>query len=116
VKDRGSATVWVLACVMALSAGAGLALAVGFVAVERQRAASVADQAALAAAAEAVKGEVVACASARRLAQASQAAVVGCRMQADGSVLLEVELPLSGPLAGLPAVRVRSRAGPPGAR
>jgi secretion/DNA translocation related TadE-like protein len=113
LKDRGSATIWVLACVLLLSAAASLVLVGGFVAVDRHRASTVADLAALAAAGRALDGESAACSLAQVVAQAQRARVLECHIDAEGAVIVEVEVSLSGPLAALPPARVRARAGPP---
>ncbi|HEY5032393.1 MAG TPA: Rv3654c family TadE-like protein [Actinomycetes bacterium] len=111
--ERGSSTIWVLACVLLTAAASVVVLTSGFVTVDRARAASIADEAALAAARHAVQGPDQACAWARRVARASAATVSRCRVAVDDSVSVEVSVPLLGPLARLPPVTVRARAGPP---
>ena len=115
-QDRGSATLWVLAAVLALSSFAALVLTAGLVAVDRHRAATVADLAALAAAAHSRDGPAAACDRASRVAGASRARLVDCRLDRAEAILLTVEVRLDGPLAGLPPLRVTARAGPPAAR
>lgn len=115
-RDGGSATVLVLAAggVLVLL---GSLLGVGGVAgLDRQRAAAAADLAALAAAAD-PGGAEQACRRAARVAAANGARLTDCRaFDTDGSVRVEVEVPLRlGPLGSLPgpdAVRVAARAGP----
>ena len=116
LRDRGSATLWVLAAVLALSSFAALVLTAGLVAIDRHRAATVADLAALAAAAHSRDGPAAACDVAARVASASRARLVDCRLDGAEAVLLTVEVRPVGPLAGLPALRVTARAGPPAAR
>jgi secretion/DNA translocation related TadE-like protein len=113
--DTGSATIWVLLAAALLSAVAGLVVVRGLVAVERQRAASVADLAALAAAAHVLDGQSAACARAGAVARASRAQLASCTVDADDSVLVRVLVPPAGPLAGFPPLRVSARAGPTGA-
>jgi secretion/DNA translocation related TadE-like protein len=85
--------------------------AVAAVAVARQRAAAVADLAALAAAQRALEGESVACASASRTAAADGAAVLRCALDGEvAEVLAQVRPP--GLLGRLGAATSRARAGP----
>jgi secretion/DNA translocation related TadE-like protein len=116
LQDRGSATLWVLAAVLALSSFAALVLASALVAVDRHRAATVADLAALAAAAHSLDGPAAACDRASLVARAARARLVDCRLDGAGTVLLTVEMQPAGPLAGLPPLRVTARAGPTTAR
>jgi secretion/DNA translocation related TadE-like protein len=111
-SERGSATVWVLGAALLLSAAGALALAAGFVAIDRDRAASVADEAALAAADHARAGSAVSCRWAALVAAASSASVLDCSVAADGTARVVLSVALRGPLAGLPPATVRARAGP----
>ena len=114
--ERGSSTIWVLVGVLLTAAVSVVVVTSGFVTIDRARAASIADEAALAGARYAVQGPAQACAWARRVATASAAAVSQCRVAVDGSVFVVVSVPLLGPLARLPPAIVKARAGPPTAR
>jgi secretion/DNA translocation related TadE-like protein len=103
--------VWVLAVLAGLVGAGALVLTRGEVALTRHRAASVADLAALAVASHADEGQR-ACSRGTRLAAASGAAMVACRVTADGSVDVAVSVTMPGPWAGLPAATVSARAGP----
>lgn len=109
-RDRGTATV--LACVGAvvLLLVTGLAVHLGAAVLARQRAETGADLAALAGAAQLLRGIEVACATAIRVAQANVVAVTGCR--ADGlDLLIEVSAQVGGGAFGGTATG-RARAGP----
>ncbi|MEV7561506.1 Rv3654c family TadE-like protein [Streptomyces sp. NPDC089795] len=106
-RDRGSATVWAALVATVLGAVFGGVLLLGQVVVARHRAAAAADLAALAAAATWAHGPETACATARRVARAQGAALVGCLVRGEvAEVTAEVA---AGPFT--PAVR--ARAGPP---
>jgi secretion/DNA translocation related TadE-like protein len=90
--------------------GAGTA-AVAAVGVARQRAAAVADLAALAGAQHALEGPAVACGWARRLAAADDAVLLGCRVAGD-VVEVEAQVRPAGRLGVLGAATARARAGP----
>jgi secretion/DNA translocation related TadE-like protein len=109
--------------------GAGTVLAVGLVAVlgtlilacaalgaavaSRHRAASAADLAALAGADRAVgraMGEP--CQAAANVARANAAQLTACRVDADGSVTVTVQVRLPSPWTTLGPAQARSRAGP----
>jgi secretion/DNA translocation related TadE-like protein len=113
--DGGSATVWVLAAMAVLSLASLVVLALGLVAVERYRAGTVADLAALAAAGDAASGPAAACGQARRVATAQRAELVWCQVDGAGTAVVDLLVAPAGPLASLPAFRVRARAGPRGA-
>ena len=99
MNDRGSGTVLMAVLMLVTGVLVALVLALGGVVVARHRAGAIADLAALAAAGE--PPGPTACERARRVAQANAGRVVGCRILADGSVVVEVK---------------RSGAGPPGGR
>ncbi|MFE3086153.1 Rv3654c family TadE-like protein [Streptomyces albidoflavus] len=108
-RDRGAATVWAAVASAALCAVFAALLAMGHAVAVRHQAGGVADLAALAAADHWGEGEQGACARARRVAAAQGAEVVRCALVGEVSdVTAEAG---SGPFA----VRVRARAGPPGA-
>lgn len=109
-RDRGAATV--LTCVMTvvLLVMTGLAVHMGAAVLARQRAETGADLAALAGAAQLLRGAEVACAAAGVVARANGAAMTGCRT--DGlDLLVEVRVDLaSGAFGG--SAQGRARAGP----
>ncbi|MER7656700.1 Rv3654c family TadE-like protein [Streptomyces albidoflavus] len=108
-RDRGAATVWAAVASAALCAVFAALLAMGHAVAVRHQAGGVADLAALAAADHWGEGEQGACARARRVAAAQGAEVVRCALVGEVSdVTAEAG---AGPFA----VRVRARAGPPGA-
>lgn len=114
LADRGAGTVLAV-CLVAVTLAATVAAFVWVGAVvARQRADAAADLAALAAAAEALRGGD-GCAAAQRVAAAMSARAVACQVGPDGAadVLTEVDLP-SGFLRrfDLPDARGRARAGP----
>lgn len=107
--DRGSATILACVGVMVLLVVTGLAVQVGAAVLARQRAEIAADLAALAGAAQLLRGAEVACAAADVVARANGAQPTGCR--ADGlDLLVEVGVAVGGPLGGTAAGR--ARAGP----
>jgi secretion/DNA translocation related TadE-like protein len=112
--DSGSGTVWVLALTAVVACVAAALVLMVEVRVARAEAATAADLAALAAAGR-LPDPQRACASAEEVALAQAARLVSCTT--DGlTVEVVVSVPLVGPLAGLPDLRMRSRAGPPGSR
>lgn len=89
----------------------GLAVQAGAVMLARQRAETGADLAALAGAAQLLRGAEVACAAADQVARANSVAMTGCR--ADGlDLLVEVVAAVGGAFGG--AAVGRARAGPDG--
>lgn len=110
-RDAGAATVWVLALTVLLAAAGGLVLVLGAVSVGRYRAATAADQAALAAAAAQVRGDPDPCGVAGRVSAAGGAALVACTVRVDGVVDVTVRLSRVLPWPGTD-VQARSRAGP----
>ncbi len=113
-RDAGSGTVWVLVATTLLMAAVAPAFLLLHLRVLRAQAATAADLAALAAA-SAGPAHVDPCAAAREVAEAQEAVLVGCSL--DGPVVdVVVARTWPGRLAVFPEVRVRARAGPPGAR
>lgn len=115
-RERGAATLWSLALVNVLLLVGLATAAVGALAVTRQRAATVADVAAVAGA----QALVDPCADAVAIVEANGMSAVSCAL--DGSdVLVEVRAdvpPVVSRLLGLlgrsvPEVRASARAGPP---
>jgi secretion/DNA translocation related TadE-like protein len=89
----------------------GLAVAAGAAMLARQRAESGADLAALAGAAQLLRGVEIACAAADQVARANGVGVTGCRT--DGlDLLVEVSAEVGGAFGGSAAGR--ARAGPDG--
>ncbi|HYN75780.1 MAG TPA: Rv3654c family TadE-like protein [Candidatus Limnocylindria bacterium] len=112
-SDAGSGTVWVLISTMLLIAAVAPSFLLLDLRVLRAQAATAADLAALAAA-SAVPDHVDPCAAARAVAEAQQTVLISCSL--DGPVVdVVVARPWPGRFAAFPEVRVRSRAGPPGA-
>lgn len=107
--DRGAATVWAVACAVLLCVVFAAVLALGQVLAARQRVATAADLAALAAADRALEGQGEACALAGRVAAAQRAVVVRCELTGEIADLT------AETRAGPYRVRARSRAGPPAA-
>ena len=110
-RDRGAATILVLAIGLVL-AGAGLAgAAVGSARVGRHRAQVAADLGALAGAAHAIEGQEVACAAASGLVAANAGRMSSCEVQG-----LEIVVHVEVPLISLPGpsrhARAVARAGP----
>jgi secretion/DNA translocation related TadE-like protein len=113
-RDEGSATIWVLTLCVVVWSAAVAAASVGAALVARHRAESAADLAALAAAQAAVRGDADSCGRAARVAAATGVRLVGCRLGADGSVLVITEVRAPGLVAqwtGMPPARARARAG-----
>lgn len=105
-RDRGVASVWAVGLVALLLAGFGVVLLLGQLAGLRQRVATGADLAALAAADRALRGADAACAAAGRVAAAHRVRVVRCDMAGEIA-----DLSVAGEM-GPYAVTVRARAGP----
>ena len=110
-RDRGSASLWVLASgLVVLLLGVGAAH-VGTAMIARHRALAAADLGALAGARSAYAGETVACAHAARLVSANRARLVSCVL--DGlDVTVTAEVDLAGPAGRVLTARAVSRAGP----
>lgn len=108
--DEGSSTVLVLGFVAVLLAVGGLVASLSLLAVTRHRAETVADVAALAAAAQALQGEAAACQAAVRAAELHDVRLVSCRLDGlDVQVSIAVRPP--GRLGSLGLVHARARAG-----
>ncbi|MEH0937904.1 Rv3654c family TadE-like protein [Micromonospora psammae] len=110
-RDRGGATLCLLAAGLVLVTAGVSGAAVGAARVARQQARVGADFGALAGAGQALRGDRVACAAAGALAQANGARMTRCRL--DGlDVLVTVEVAVT-PLPGLRRVATATaRAGP----
>lgn len=113
-RDRGSATVLVLALAAALGASGAVLTGVATVAVARHRAAAAADLAALAAAGRAGRGDPAACAAAARVAAAHRVTLVRCTPDpaAVGVVEVAVRAQPAGWAGRFGAATARARAGP----
>jgi secretion/DNA translocation related TadE-like protein len=111
-RERGSATVWVLALSGVLAVLGAACLLVGVAAVARHRAGAAADMAALAGAGRAAVGDPAACTTAAAVARADGAALDGCDLGAGGVVTVRVRVTVRlGPFGSAPAL-ARARAGP----
>lgn len=110
-RDRGSASVWLLAVGLVLVAGGLAGVAVGAAHVASHRAQSAADLGALAGAARAIEGPDAACVRAAALVSANGARLTHCHLDGlDLTVTVEV---VPGPAAGLGRVATATaRAGP----
>lgn len=117
--ERGSATIWLLACCTVMVLVAGAASLRGVAVLARHRAEAGADLAALAAAGRIGTGAPP-CASAAAIARDDGVRLLSCRLRLDpagrsGTVTVRVELLLRLPLAGVEAVTASARAGRLGA-
>jgi secretion/DNA translocation related TadE-like protein len=111
-RERGSATVWVMALSGVLAAVSLAVVLVGSAVVARHRASTAADLAALAAAGSAVAGRPDACAVAGRVAAANSAVLASCVAEGAGVVRIRVNVAVRlGPL-GVHSATGRARAGP----
>jgi secretion/DNA translocation related TadE-like protein len=111
-RERGSATVWVVALSGVLAAIGVAAVLVGSAVVARHRATTAADLAALAAAEQAVRGGDGPCAVAAAVARANGAGLTACAVE--GSAVVDVAVDVAvrlGPL-GVRHAAARARAGP----
>jgi secretion/DNA translocation related TadE-like protein len=112
-SDRGSATIWSLSIIVTLTAAMMLALALAAAVIQRHRATSAADLAALAGAGQVLAGPVAACGRAAEIARRHAAALERCDVVAT-SVAVEVSLPHDLGWLGrqvLAPARGRARAG-----
>lgn len=111
-RERGSATIWVLAMSMVVLLVGGGAILIGVAIVARHQAGAAADLAALAAAGARLEGEDRACSRAAEIAGRNGAALEDCSLDQDGmaevSVLIEVRI------GAMPtgAATAQARAGP----
>ncbi|MEU2582934.1 Rv3654c family TadE-like protein [Streptomyces avermitilis] len=108
MRDRGSASVWVVCAIAGLCVVFGAVLAMSQAVVTRHRAASVADLAALAAADHWTDAGGEACAMADRVARAQGSRLVRCAV--DGEISDVTATSGRGPFTA----EVRARAGPAG--
>jgi secretion/DNA translocation related TadE-like protein len=110
-RDRGSASVWLLAVGLLLVAAGAAGGTVGAAHVASHRAQAAADLGALAGAARAIEGSAAACARAAELVAANGAGLVDCRLDGlDLTVTVQVS---AAPMAGVGrAATATARAGP----
>jgi secretion/DNA translocation related TadE-like protein len=111
--ERGSATIWSLSIIVMLTAAMMLALALAAAVIQRHRATSAADLAALAGAGQVLAGPAAACGRAAEIARRHGAALERCDVGAT-SVAVEVSLPHELGWLGrqvLAPARGRARAG-----
>jgi secretion/DNA translocation related TadE-like protein len=110
-RDRGAATIFVLAVGLVLVAAGVAAAAVGAARIGRHQAQIAADLGALAGAARAVEGEAAACAQAARFAAANDGLVTSCHLEGL-DIVLRTDVTLT-PLPGMTRhARGAARAGP----
>ncbi|MCA1836357.1 MAG: flp pilus-assembly TadE/G-like family protein [Actinobacteria bacterium] len=110
-RDRGSASVWAVGGIAAVLLLVGLIVGLGSASVTRHRAASAADLAALAAAANAVSGQEQACSRARWVAQRMRVQLTSCRL-VDWDAEVEIAAQPPDLLLGFGSATARARAGP----
>jgi len=115
VGEAGVAAVLVLSLASVLALVGALSSSLAAVAVARQRAAGVADLAALAAAGLALDGSAAACDRAAALAGRNGGRLTSCRLDGE-QALVVAEVRPAGVLGGLGAASARARAGPARAR
>jgi secretion/DNA translocation related TadE-like protein len=110
-RDRGAATVWLLAAGLVLVMMGVAAAAVGTATVARHRAQTAADLGALAGAIRAVEGAESACARAAEIVTANGGRLAACSL--DGfDLTIAVEVPVS-PVRGIArTAHASARAGP----
>jgi len=110
-RDRGAASIFVLAIGLVLVAAGIAGAAVGAARVGRHQARTAADLGALAGAARAVEGADVACGRAERFALANGARMVSCRVEGL-EIVIAVQVTVT-PLPGLTRyASAAARAGP----
>lgn len=116
LRDRGSATVWLLGLTLLITLAATAALGIAGAVAARHRAEAAADLAALAAAGRLLLDPGDACAHAASVASAQGAKLRSCAIQVDASEdSVEVEVSVPAPVdlvPGLPPAVGRARAGP----
>jgi secretion/DNA translocation related TadE-like protein len=110
-NDTGSATVWVVTAMAFVLGVGGVSGSVGVVTVERHRADTAADAAALAAAGQVIAGQATACAAAAAIARTDGAELTRCGLDGAGAQV-EVRVALPGVLARFGQAVGRSHAGP----
>ncbi len=110
-SERGSATVWMLSAILITVAVTIAALAVGAAVLVRHRAATAADEMALAVAGAALQGPSAACDTGAAIARANGAAVESCVL-ADAIATVRVRIAMPGRLRSFGSATVVARAGP----
>lgn len=110
-RDDGVATVWAAVAMAVLTSVLMAGLHLGAAILARHRAESAADLAALAAARQAVRGEVAACREAATIAEAAGADVTRCRL-VGWDALVEVRVHVAMALPGLEFAFGQAMAGP----
>jgi secretion/DNA translocation related TadE-like protein len=110
-NDAGSATLWVVTAMALVLGVGGVSGSVGVVTVERHRADTAADAAALAAAGHVIAGQAAACAAAAEIARVDGAELSRCGLDGAGAQV-EVDLALPGVLGRFGHAVGRAHAGP----
>jgi secretion/DNA translocation related TadE-like protein len=110
-NDTGSATVWVVTAMALVLGVGGVSGSVGVVTVERHRADTAADAAALAAAGHVIAGQAAACKAAAETARADGAELSRCGLYGAGAQV-ETRVALPGVLGRFGHAVSRARAGP----
>jgi secretion/DNA translocation related TadE-like protein len=110
-RDRGAASILVVAMGLVFVAAGVAGAAVGSARVARHEARTAADLGALAGAAKVIEGDMAACAAAARYVTANAARLTSCRLQG-WEIVIQVEVTAT-PLPNLTRqVRAAARAGP----
>jgi secretion/DNA translocation related TadE-like protein len=110
-RDRGSATVFVLAIGLVLLSVALTGLIAGSAVAARHQAQSAADLGALAGAPYSIVDPAMACAKATAVVEANRAAIIGCRI--DGvDIVIRTAVPVIGAPAAVGPATAAARAGP----
>jgi secretion/DNA translocation related TadE-like protein len=109
--DTGSATLWVVTAMALVLGVGGVSGSVAVVTVERHRADTAADAAALAAAGHVIAGQAAACAAAADIARADGAVLTRCGLDGAGAQV-EVRVVLPGVLSRFGVAVGRAHAGP----
>jgi secretion/DNA translocation related TadE-like protein len=110
-KERGSASVWVLAVGLTVVAVGVFGASVGAAVVARHQAQAAADLGALAAAVHAVEGQEAACARATAIVTANGGRMVSCQVEGLEAVV-GAEVDAAGLAATFRPASAKARAGP----
>ena len=111
LRDRGSATIWVLASSIALSTLAFVSIDAASAVLARHRAQAAADLAALTAAEFTTGGASAACPAAARIVASNGGRMTACRL--DGlNATVTVVIPVAVALPGVGPALATARAGP----
>jgi secretion/DNA translocation related TadE-like protein len=110
-RQRGSATLWVLGMICLVAVVTATCVGIGIVTLARHRAATAADEMALAVAGHALEGESAACAIGGHIARRDGATPAGCALH-DAIATVRVFVRLPGALRRFGPAMGTARAGP----